>query len=540
MILQKISEEDLEFCEDFYDPIAFSETMFSNFDDWTSFEEDKFSEVRDYQLPMLSFEFTIDYENLEGYTKKELFQLRKGLGDLFNFGGRNTGKTKISEELDVLLRIAYSESGEHIGFSSYDFTHICGVLDKLKDGVEHHPFFEKLDPQVKTQPPYIIYFNKNKVKVEGINMNLNSKKPGARFFQKHLPVLYLEEASFESEDVYEKRKEAVSELGCVLRVAGMSNFTKHSPAGKMFCASENIHKTMTVPRYISPSWDEAEKKNRIEEYGGLNSAGFRVFIKGEIVEDGVSVFDMQRVRACYPEDGKDYIINYEINKQNFERFKNILILERPKNANRVYLAADIGDGSGGSELILLSEILNNNQEPFYKYLYNITLFNLTDDEQKEIIQWLIGELRLDVVAVDAGDGCGRAIYNALEKFYPKENLVWYRGNEKVSIDFERDLEGNILLKNGQPICKEEFMAEWAIKVLQKLFYSKNIYIPKDAKFDKQINSVVAEIRENRTIYHCMSNKDHMLDAWKVFAIAKWQKEFSKTGSLNDDWGIGTN
>ena len=41
----------------------------------------------------------------------------------------------------------------------------------------------------------------------------------------HLHRLYIEEASMETQKVFQQRRDAISELGCVYRVSGMTNFT---------------------------------------------------------------------------------------------------------------------------------------------------------------------------------------------------------------------------------------------------------------------------------------------------------------------------
>lgn len=539
MILEKITEEELEFMEDFHDPVALIEVLFSDFDNLAHFDEEELGEIRNYQLPMLSHECTIDTD-IPGLTRKEKFALRKGAGDIFNFGARNYGKTKVTEELDLIVRVLHFP-GEHIGFASYDFGHIRGVLDKIRDGIENHPIISAWKPRVKTAPPYIIYFKRNKVKIEGINMNINSRNPGNQFFQKHLPVLYIEEASFETEEVFEKRREAISEIGCIYRIAGMTNFTKHSPAGKAYYHPDNQSKLVSYPFYVNPNWDDAEKIKRIEEYGGESSIGFRVFVKGEIVEDGVSTFDMARVRQCYPDDEGITITNFEINKENFKRFENILIVARPKNATKLYLSMDVGE-SASSEIIIHSEVWNDDTSS-YRYIYNITLYNLTDDEQSSLLKWLINKLGIDVVAIDCGDGTGRAIFNELELTLPEaqERLVKYKGTLKIEVGEELDDSGDVKVDSqGEILYKYEFMSEWSVKRLQTLLYTGRIFIPRDSKFDKQFNSVIGTIKQGRTTYRCLSNKDHLFDAWRVFAISQWTKEYtSAIGDIGDsDWGIG--
>jgi hypothetical protein len=219
----------------------------------------------------------------------------------------------------------------------------------------------------------------------------------------------------------------------------------------------------------------------------------------------------------------------------FQYFKNTIVVERPINADRIIIAADVGDGAGGSEIILLSEVGDK-----FNYLYRISLYNLKDDEQFEIFDWLIQKTQANIVALDCGDGTGRAIMRRIEKKYPADGLVRYAGMEKIGVDFKKDEKGNLIIENGKPVLLEEFMSEWSIRFLKALLYEGRVNLPQDFKFIKQLNSVVSRIVGSRTVYACLSEDgDHVIDAWKVAAIAIWlKKDFNATPKLATKMGSG--
>jgi len=78
-------------------------------------------------------------------------------------------------------------------------------------------------------------------------MTLKGKSPGDQFFQLHVAKLFGDEVSFETEEVYKKRKESGSELGVILRLCGMTNFTKHSPIGRAFYNPINKPRIINLP-----------------------------------------------------------------------------------------------------------------------------------------------------------------------------------------------------------------------------------------------------------------------------------------------------
>jgi len=308
------------------------------------------------------------------------------------------------------------------------------------------------------------------------------------------------------------------------RFSGMTNFKKTAPAGKIITSPENKNKVMIVPQKVNPNYTEQDFANDVEDFGGEKSIGVRIFVDGDIVEDYESVFDMERVRELYEDS---YIKNYEIDKDSFKMYAQILSpIVRPKQAERIFMGMDVGDGSGDTEITIFSEFhATKEADTIYRYVYNVTLFQLTDDEQKEVLEFLITHLNAEMTAIDIGSGTGKAIYNELAKKYSK-NLYAYYGNEKIQVAYEIDENGNPFMEKGEFVYKEEFAAEFSIKRLQQLFYNKRFILPYCPKLDKQFDNVTAAHLSNRVVYKCASKKDHLLDSFKTFSIAQWVNEFS--------------
>ena len=319
--------------------------------------------------------------------------------------------------------------------------------------------------------------------------------------------------------VEEKLIDAVSELGCISRFCGMTDFTRHSPAGKVFERPENKKWICNFPQYISPMWDEGERIKQERRYGGEKTVSFRVFVVGEICEDGISVFDMDRVRLNY--DEKKKIKNFEINKDNYKSFKHILIIERPGNAELCIVGADIGE-TAPTEIVITFKINGK-----HHYTYNITLYNLTDKEQYKIFKYIMIMLNPEMAGLDCGDGTGRSIYRRLEEDFTNTKLFYYDGSKKFAIGYKKDDDGRVIMVNGKPEVMEEYMSEYSVKHLKNLLYDELMLIPQDFKFDTQINSVISLQSHNRVIYECVSVMNHLFDAFKVWSLSQWTISFSE-------------
>ena len=520
MLLEKITPNELEFISEFYNPVALAECLFDDFDNLSAFTEDKLGNIRPYQFSMLSFEYLLDDD--PRLTTKENFKLREGAGNLYCFGGRKYGKTLLVEMVDMLVSMCLLEA-EHVGFSSYDALHIRGILEKVIQALDVHPFFDTiLEPKINRSPNYHFYL-RNGYTLDSVNMNLQSKSPGSQFFQKHFTRLYIEEASFETEEVNKKRLDSISENGCVTRLAGMTNFTKYSPVGRIFYDMKKKPWISNYPQTVSPKWDDTEKAKAVKEHGGEQSISYRVFVRGEVVEEGVAIFDMERVRKCY--DDTRTVKHIEVNKQNYPNHKNVVIVERPKQASQCYISADIGE-SAPTEITIIFKI-----DEKYKYAYNVTLYNLTDKEQEVIFKYLYETLKGGFIGIDTTEGTGRAIFRSLGETLPAETLVWVGFNEKAPVDFDREENGTVIFEDGKPTYKEEYVSDWSVKRLKDLLYDGKMELPIDYKFDIQLNSVIAMVNATRTVYECVAEEDHLFASFRVFAMAEWQKEFSNVKPL---------
>ena len=535
MAREQLTENELNFLDIWYTPKAMLEILFHNWDNLNSFHATKVGELRLYQDAMLSDESIIDFEltaELNGLDKQEIFNCRKMVGDLYCFGARKYGKSLISVILDTIVQML-TNPADKVVLGSVDLIHIKRVLDPIKNCFEAHPICKMWKKRIVGAPDYQITL-KNDWNLCSVNWNIGSKNPGQNYFGLHCYRLISEEESLETDEVYEKRKDAISELGAVLRQSGMTNFIRQSPAGKAFYDPKLKDQILNLPQMVNPTFNEDKQKKAEEEYGGKGSIGYRVFVKGEIVEDGISVFDLTRIRdLCINEKKKLSLI--ELSKNDFKYFKQLIVLDRPNNAERIFISADIGVHT--TEINIISEVKDN-----YEYIYNISLHNLTDDEQESIFKHLIELLKANVVAVDCGDGQGRAIFNELEKTIPKSNLVWYDGKEKIPVGFQTNEDGTVIYKDGAPLAKEERMAEWSVKRLKDLFYEGRIILPEDYKFISQFSQVIAITSGDKILYRCNSPQgDHLFDSFKVFAIAEWLKsDANQTPDINSNWGSGIN
>jgi len=440
--------------------------------------------------------------------------------------------TLIVEILDLLISFLHL-SGTWVAFASVDLVHIRSVLDRVKAGLESHPFLRQWKKSIKASTAEYKFQLRNNYLLESVNFNRGSKNPGNQWYGKHVQRVYIEEASLETEKVADKRKDALSELGAVFRVSGMTNFTRYSPPGQTFYDKDLKNKVINYPQYINPMWDEEEKKKRLKAYGSEGSIGYRLFVKGEVVEEGVSAIDMERV-VINEEKAIKFV---EINKNNFKNFEQVLIVEKPRNATRVFIATDVSD-IGTTEIAIFFEINNK-----YYYSYNITLRALDDEQHKKLFKWLMLKVEANVCGVDATDAMGRVLVRYLQREFGEEHAIPVGFNEKIKVDFEKDENtGNAKRVNGKLVYKMEYVSEWSVRWLIRLLYDMKLVLPLDYKLEVQLSSVNSFQSGMRTVYKCLAKEDHLFQAFQVFAILHWNVEFANIDPVNKKpkkkWGVG--
>lgn len=513
MIL-KIKEEDLLVYQTLSHPISCAEILFSDIDNLGEWDTERYILIRKYQFPMLAFD-SLFLEDSKLSTK-ENFNIKNGMAESYDLGGRLTGKSIIAIIVDSLIS-TFNKTYKWAIISSYDASHIRGIFERIITSLENHLILKLLNTRVKRSPFYELTSD-NGCLLQSVNMNVTGKNPGGHFVGRHIDKHWMEESSFITPIVSNKLLMAQSELGCINRYSGMTTFSKHSPVGKIFFNLKNQSKIINLPSYVNPTWDSKKEEDSIIEFGGKESIGYKVQIEGKVIEDADSVYDIERVRENY--NHKKEIKGFEITRDNFYRFKEIIVLDRPGNVEKVFVASDIGEGSAPTEIIIIFKIGDK-----YYYIYNVSATRLSGDEQHELFKYIIEGVKANIVGFDTTSGMGKAIASRLTKDYP-ENIQWVSFNEKIRIGFELDEKGNYKTDSkGNYLYKEEYVTDWSIQRLKHLLYNQKIEIPMDYKFDLQFANIITTTSGMRTIY-ASKVANHVHQAFQVFSVIEWNTEFA--------------
>lgn len=511
-MINKISEEELILAQTLSHPVSCAEVLFDNFDILSSFSEEEFGKIRLYQYPMVAYDSLFCQDKT--LSAKENFKIKTGLGESYNLGGRLTGKTIVSIVVDCLVAIV-NKTFTWAVISSLDALHIRGIFEKIIAPLENHPILKNLNAHPLRSPAYKIDING--CLLESVNDNIMGKNPGNQFFGKHIDKHWKEESSFLTQEVSNKQLMASSELGCINRWSGMCTFSKHSPLGKIFFDLKNQNRIINLPSYVNPTWDAKKEEDAVLEFGGKLSLGYQTQIVGKVVEDSDTVYDIERVRSTY--NRKKEIKLFEITRDNFYKFREIIVLDRPGNVEKCFICSDIGEGAAPTEIIIIFKIVDK-----YYYVYNISAIRLSADEQYELFDYISEKVEMNYLGLDTTSGMGKALASRLAKKYI-DKIIWVSFNEKSKIDYQKDEKGNFITDSkGNYLYKEEYNSDWSIQRIKQVFYNNKIEIPLDYKLDLQFSNIVALTSGMRIEYKCKT-ANHLHQAFQVFALVEWQTEF---------------
>lgn len=512
-----LTEKELEFLEHYFDPTSLTENLIpENFNAPQTWDEEcECVYLYPYQMAMQNYSYM--YAIDPRLNKKENFRKKKGAGDCYHIGSRDTGKSFFLK-IDCLLTIIHKIREACI--ASFDFKHLKNVTDPIASFVEAHPFFEIFrlkDSRKKTvaRSPFVVTTEHGSL-IKAANEKVDSPDPGQAFHSLHYETLYYEEASYMSDEGTKKRVDSGSSIGHIERLSGIPDLRIGSPLTKLLQNPKKKNWIWRLPQYCKESWDNHTRALKVAEYEGENSAAYRLNVEAEIIEGAYGFWDIKRLKnKCFRQDRK--IKFFEVSKDNFHKFKNMLMVDRLPGSEQVYICSDIGSSASPSEVIIL--FFDGEK---YKYHYNISLFKLTQKEQAEVFYWLYYKLGSAFIALDSTNLDGGGIIDILfDMGIPADHLLKVRFNENIEVDFEKDDNGNVEFdKAGRPVMKKVRTIDWAMQQLELLFYEGLIEVPIDEKFFKEFNGYIVKQTGMKKVYGSTTT-DHLHQSFQCFGICRY-------------------
>jgi len=489
--------------------------------------------VYNYQLPMLNYAmmYCEDYE-----LSPELnFKIKVDAGTCYNIAARNVGKSDIFIVADAICDPIWLEGSQAL-LASFCEEKLNKIANKIAKFIEFHPFFKAfaLDGQQSSSSRGHDFRieSKNGYICIGANEQVGTPKEGNSFHGPHPKLTRYEEYSYAGEKGEKKRIDSIHPYGNIERFSGIADIRVGSPLGKVLYDESKKPWIMNFPQFVREDWSDAERLDKIKKFNGESSNDYKLNVVGEYVEGTDGVFDLKRIREkCL--NTEKHIKTIEINKDTFINYETILKSVERVPCEQVYIASDIGTTGSPSEIIIVFCNIEEDKK-YFKYRYNIPLFNLTTQEQAKIFKFLYDKLEGAIISLDATTE-GRSIADELVILgVPNNNIVRCMFNAKMVVDFEyEDAEKSVLKldSNGNPIEKTEKQIDWAVKQLCDIFYDGRIDLLYDGKLLKELGGYT-KIITGLTYKYKSKTSDHILQSFQCLALAQFIVGFNTTLSSN--------
>lgn len=541
MLKKKLTDEEKQAAHILFDPIKLSGVLFNReinqFEDLQYWDEDRDNkfQVRPYQIPFFSQEYST--LKLPDENNKSFFERLHKLGATFCFCGRGIGKTLIALLIDMLYDSIFHYKGWLTLFISRDEDKVTKVYDAYLKIMKNHPFFRMFNCHERRKDYTVESGEHGGHKLVGISMALSSQNPGGKTESHHAEKIYMDESQSVTEGIMTKMTHAVNpKYGAIFRFAGITEFSKHSPIGRILTDPSEKNNVINLPQYVSEDWDDKAEQKAIRDHNGREDPGYKVHVEARIIENSEGLYDIEKIRKNYEKAyrKKQLIKHFEVSKNNFFRYEDILILDRPKNCSRVWVSEDYGERQ--AEIVIIFEY-DTSSGPLFKYEYNITLYDLSAPEEHEKIhECIIKQIKPNFISFDATEAGGKEVARRLQKKYKESNIIPIHLNSSIETEPKRDELGNVVKdKQGNTVFEKKPAREWAVYCLKQLFYNYKFDSLYDLKFDKQFDAMrgVKTPSGNLRIF-CAQAEDHLHASFEAFALAHYLNENNYVDEIEDD------
>ena len=467
--------------------------------------------------------------------------------------------TSVSKKLTLGMGLLAGSLGYNIGFGHNDnvkTTHICGT--ELKNPARDK-YLLRLNRQgegVFDRDGFSSYKIRSVVedgtaKFYGISVADGSYLADGVFHHNTHPlILEQDEASSYPEAGWTEIKETVkiqnprARWRCHGVSFGIGGTFNQNISGK------NSTWTVTrLPAMYRPNWTEKERRDKIEEYGGYDSSGYRRNILGLPADAGSPMFVAHRLMAVTDSnlDSEYNTIDYynrtideaqirDLISGNIEDLIKIPVLHG--RYKKTWIGMDLGWTESPSSIVVFAEDKHpKKQETVLKLITRLLLRKVSPEDQVKAIIYLMNLYRPMAYALDATGAGFPLIDNLRAQVRQNDELSYMLGrikdcqfSTKVIVGFDPDIEIDEYDPEGylKAAIMRPFI-EASTDAIRLLVDSGNIILPYDRELIDELQATpgtTKQIGNTLDAYGRSSRKQgmHNLDAMRM-ALFTWQTHF---------------
>jgi hypothetical protein len=318
-----------------------------------------------------------------------------------------------------------------------------------------------------------------------------------------------------------------------------------------------VHRITAMHR---PSWTDAERQKKIEQYGSKDSPDYRRNVLGLHGDATNPIFVLHRLMACVDSDqASDYndfmYCKLKINnEQVLEYDDNILpLLDVPashQNLKHVYIGADIGYTNDPTEILVFSEEPGPRakDDTRFRIVTRVALQRVSHQNQVAALLWLINFYRPHMFSMDK-TGLGLPLFQALQHEASQDpnmrsmidKIKGYNFSEKILVDYDMTKPYDEFL--GEPSKDAEIwriVLEYSTDVLRDLVDRQRLILPYDKEIITEFQGQTYTVKADRDMYGRSRNFSkgtfHTLDAARM-AMLGWKQQLIEDMTKEDHFEV---
>lgn len=480
---EAITIEELEFIEDWLDPIIKPSVLKSDF------YNKRYWNFRVYQEDMLlDKSIRLACSSARGVGKSEVI-----IGDLLN---------------TIFHPDNYCEEGL---LATPNKAHLGVIWDNILSALTNDEFINSLIKRSVRAPNYILEFHTG-FKLHG---RIASSSKGRNLYGLHCSYFAVDESELFMRKEMEE-SQGILNKGASVKLFGipngiMSSYLYKAFHGKEFDAKYNVNK------FQDPTFTEEDHQRIIKIYGGKHTQVYKNQILAIEGAPSHLTFPPTYWKKCLfdlPE--YDYLSLNEsdlYDKNNNKLFNKLSIPQPFKSTHKIRMSVDCGYSPDPTIILFFTE----DDYLFFK----VRLDEVAYHKQTEFIHYLAQYYDADEIAGDRGEA-GKTIWQMLkdDNLYPDKCYriveINFQGTVEVVDEFAKDEEDRA--PGEEPKTRKERIKQYSTVLLQRAFEGKKIHIPEQAL------AVTGEI-ETSTRHRTpagnfvFSGIDHHLDCLRIRVIS---------------------
>jgi hypothetical protein len=514
------------------------------FDDW--FEEDHWSEIRSYQMPMLSWDHLLPSRVPVDRARRANYHGidRKSLGDINVFGGRGMSKS-FGFNHDA-LQTAIARPGEITLVTSRDEGHLQQRVEGVFTYADKHPLIKMFVGKPRRTAPY--------PQIEWTTGHItnfifeSTNGEGENYLGHHTHRALIDEIQLTSNKALMRLHDtAIPDEGHVVRTFGVSDGRRDTPAHDFRNDPKLANKLYVLPQYLRESWTPLTKQEAIYMYHGNDTLEYVTNVEAQEGEPTSGVWNMSDIRACVEimladlKDTKKAVSEKRriacpivvVNDEDIKT-KDIGDIEYPKVRElekTVVLTMDVGKSEHPSVIGIwgIDEDIEKGVNDLGRYIPRqwgkVVLWRIGYLDQAKIALAMIRKYGASKFGIDKTGSDGDAIVENMRKFNEVDGLDF----ELVPFDARKVLDVEVTkISEDDKGVKKVGAKYFVTERLMRRFAERFIHILYDMQGELEFESEVSKVSGGvNQMSYAGPQGDHTIDMMRILEYVLYKMGESK-------------